>query len=336
MTRYDCEGWLRVTVSDDMPDTVRVRIRHHSAHGKYTDIAIPDNIKELISQMSNSVPSQIWDRILQENPDTELTRKQIYAHWTHINKNKWRLHENQVESAHAVMKKFDGKDIEIIPVKEEKGIAVMAFGLKEILENYGHSIAEVAMDSTWKTNAVGHELYAAVGEANGRALPLAFVFTTSTGEAAPNAKDRMLGDVLEWLAKRCPNIIFTLSDKDQSEINAFRAKIRNAKHQLCYWHAIKYLEERLAEDKAPAKYDCRRAHNLFKFIDPTWAPGVTTKKDHVKEPEASAGGSKTGVNDKSMVGAGVMKERQTNAVAGPEETAVSVEEREATIFYSLQ
>ncbi|TDL14782.1 hypothetical protein BD410DRAFT_680055, partial [Rickenella mellea] len=81
MTRYDCEGWLRVTVSDDMPDTVRVRIRHHSAHGKYTDIAIPDNIKELISQMSNSVPSQIWDRILQENPDTELTRKQIYAHW---------------------------------------------------------------------------------------------------------------------------------------------------------------------------------------------------------------------------------------------------------------
>jgi hypothetical protein len=49
-----------------------------------------------------------------------------------------------------------------------------------------------------------------------------------------------------------------------------------AKHQLCYWHGIKYLQERLAEDKPPAKYDPRTAHAVFDLIDPTWAPGVTS------------------------------------------------------------
>lgn len=52
--------------------------------------------------------------------------------------------------------------------------------------------------------------------------------------------------------------------------------ISSAKHQLCYWHAIKYLEEQLAEDKPPAKSDPQKAHLIFDFIDPTWAPGVTS------------------------------------------------------------
>jgi hypothetical protein len=59
------------------------------------------------------------------------------------------------------------------------------------------------------------------------------------------------------------------------EINTFRHCILGAKHQLCYWHAIQYLEARLTEDKPPAAYDPRKAHSIFNFIDPTWAPGVT-------------------------------------------------------------
>jgi hypothetical protein len=47
------------------------------------------------------------------------------------------------------------------------------------------------------------------------------------------------------------------------------------KHQLCYWHGICYIEERLAEDKPPAYYDPCKAHLVFSFLDATWAPGVT-------------------------------------------------------------
>jgi hypothetical protein len=128
-----------------------------------------------------------------------------------------------------------------------------------------------------KTNALGYELFAIVGEANGQALPLAFAFTASTSqEAQPGAKDRMLQHVIKHIHEGCPNITYTLSDKDMSEINAFRSQIPTAKHQLCYWHAIKYLEERLAEDRPPARYDPRAAHRIFQFIDPTWAPGIAS------------------------------------------------------------
>lgn len=66
--------------------------------------------------------------------------------------------------------------------------------------------------------------------------------------------------------------MFTLSDKDTSECGAVFDK---AKHQLCYWHAIHYLEERLGEDRPSAAYDGRRAKKFRDFIDPTWVPGVT-------------------------------------------------------------
>lgn len=128
-----------------------------------------------------------------------------------------------------------------------------------------------------KTNAVGYELYAVVAEANGQALPLAFAFTASTdGTAAEGAKQRMLQSVLKHINKRCPNISVAHSDKELSEINAIKIELTQAKHQLCYWHAIKYLEERLAEDKPPARYDPRKAHQIHQFIDPTWAPGITS------------------------------------------------------------
>lgn len=106
-------------------------------------------------------------------------------------------------------------------------------------------------------------------------MPFAFMFTVSSGDAAEHAKTRILRDVLKFINARCPNIMFTLSDKDQAEITACQAEIAKAKYQLCYWHGIKYVEERLAENKLPAAYDPQKVHRVFDFIDPTWAPGVT-------------------------------------------------------------
>ncbi|KAF8223632.1 hypothetical protein L208DRAFT_1516442, partial [Tricholoma matsutake] len=172
-----------------------------------------------------------------------------------------------------VLEREEGLNIEIIPIQTKDGISSLAFSFKNILQDYGEEIIEIAMDSTWKTNALGYELYGVVGEANGQALPLAFAFTCSTDStAALGAKDRMLQKVLGHIDQYCPNIADVHLDKDPTELSAVCTALPNARRHLCYWHAIRYLEQQLAEDKLPAKYDPRITHRTFTFVDLTWAP----------------------------------------------------------------
>lgn len=60
---------------------------------------------------------------------------------------------------------------------------------------------------------------------------------------------------------------FTLSDKDDAEINAMQEVWPLAKHQLCAW------KRRLAKlVKGLAFYDAKEAHRLFAIIDEAWLP----------------------------------------------------------------
>ena len=90
----------------------------------------------------------IWQAVLKKHPETNLTEKQIYAHWAHIHEATWRLHDDQVTSALMVLKRTKDLDIEIISVPTEDGILSLAFSFKNILEDYGKEIVKLAMDST--------------------------------------------------------------------------------------------------------------------------------------------------------------------------------------------
>ncbi|KDR77335.1 hypothetical protein GALMADRAFT_66460 [Galerina marginata CBS 339.88] len=277
MDRFECNGRLRITMVDGSPDLAGVKITHHRPHSQYVDISLTDKVDAIIQSMINMPASKAWDSILAQREQGELTEKQIYARWAQLNEEKWRLDDDQALSATKLLQSKEGHEVEIIPTIREDGISAVAFTFKGILEDVGSDIVEVAMDSTWKTNAAGYELYGLVGELNGRAVPLAFCFTASTdGTALEGAKDRLLRTVIRFVAKKCANIKFTLSDKDLTEINGFRTEIPHARHQLCYWHGVRYIEERLAQDKPPAKYSAIRANKVFNFIDPTWAPGVSS------------------------------------------------------------
>ncbi|KAF9023081.1 hypothetical protein BDZ89DRAFT_1193313, partial [Hymenopellis radicata] len=276
MDRFACNGWLRVTFANDDASTARIRLMHHHAHTPYVDINLGQKQKDLIRDLKHLAPSKIWDKILADNPDNEYTEKQVYSEWMHQSEKEWRLDNDQVKSAEKLIRSVEDYTTQVIPITPRPGIHAIAFALKEPLDAIGAETTEVAMDSTWKTNQAGYELYSLVAELNGCAVPIAFIFTTSDGTAEPGTKDLMLQDFIDFIAKRCPNIKFTDSDKETSEINAFQAKMPQAKHQLCYWHSIRYIETRLGEDKPPAAYDPRRANKIFDFIDPTWAPGVTS------------------------------------------------------------
>lgn len=58
------------------------------------------------------------------------------------------MDDDQVKSAIKVLERVDGVDVEIIPIRAEDGISTIAFGFKDILDDYGENITEIAMDST--------------------------------------------------------------------------------------------------------------------------------------------------------------------------------------------
>ncbi|KAK0183673.1 hypothetical protein F5146DRAFT_902066, partial [Armillaria mellea] len=68
---------------------------------------------------------------------------------------------------------------------------------------------------------LGYKLYGIVSAAKGQALPLAFVFTTSTNSSTEEeGKEYLLQQVLQHIAAKCPVIKFILIDKDLSKINS--------------------------------------------------------------------------------------------------------------------
>ncbi|KAG6907426.1 hypothetical protein DXG01_008891 [Tephrocybe rancida] len=288
MQRFKCDGWLHVSVDKNNSSQVILRITHYENHIPYTNISVSEKVEELIGSLVDLPATKIWDIILEKKLEGQLTQKQVYAHWAQHNESRWRLDNDQVLSARKVLEACEGIKVNVIDVPQERGISSLAFAFQEVLSAYGAQITEITMESTWKTNAAGYNLYGIVGEANGQALPLAFAFTASMDNTAePGAKDHMIQSVLKHVREHCPNIHFAHTNKDKSEINAIHAVLPRAKSQLCYWHAIKYLQERVAEDKLPTKYDLRQAHQLFPFIDPTWAPGIAAPgiEDSVHEDD---------------------------------------------------
>jgi transposase-like protein len=131
-------------------------------------------------------------------------------------------------------------------------------------------------------NKQGLELFAGVSDMEGEGLPVSFLFYENNGKAADGAKQRVLTSWYEALKRKGFDPEFTLSDKDDSEINAMRAVWPLAKHQLCLWHAIRALKRRLAKLKQGlSSYNAGEAHTLFDFIDSQWLPYSMLRENEV-------------------------------------------------------
>ena len=116
------------------------------------------------------------------------------------------------------------------------------------------------------------ELFAAVTDMLGEGLPLSYLFITTEANAAPHTKQNAL---IEWFkALRLLEITprFTMSDKDQSEINALREVWPDAKHQLCFWHTLRAIKRRLSQNEPPGLYNALEANAKFKEIDLGFVP----------------------------------------------------------------
>ncbi len=123
------------------------------------------------------------------------------------------------------------------------------------------------------TNGLSFELYALLGEVYGSGLPLVYLLLCSS-DGANGGKEHYLTRFLTAVRDHWHlNMVFTLTDKDWSEINACQAVFPCAKHQLCYWHILRAIKTRLAIlRRMPAYYHTEEAHTEFSWIDPEFVP----------------------------------------------------------------
>ncbi len=116
------------------------------------------------------------------------------------------------------------------------------------------------------------ELFVDVANMLGKGLPLSYLFIMTEEGAAPLTKQNML---IAWMNSICSlriNPWFTLSDKDQSDINALKEVWLGAKHQLCLWHILRALKQCLSQNKNPVLYNALEAHHAFPDIDLAFVP----------------------------------------------------------------
>jgi len=116
------------------------------------------------------------------------------------------------------------------------------------------------------------ELFAGVADMLGEGLPLSYLFISTKANAVPHTKQTPLIAWMTAIRALGINPEFTLSDKDQSEINPLKHVWPQAKHQLCLWHILRALKRRLSQNQNPGSYSAFEAHDAFPDIDPSFVP----------------------------------------------------------------
>nr|VWP01304.1 Nonribosomal peptide synthetase 6 (NPRS 6) (EC (Extracellular siderophore synthetase) [Ganoderma boninense] len=276
MDGFDCHGWLSIRVTDNS-DVVAVTLTHCLSHVPYCPIDLPDDVVTFISENPNQTVSQLWTEILKKHPKPAFSRATVYARWAQNDRKFWKRDDDEVQSATALLREAlelpDGPQIEPIELPNEDGFTGLAFALPQLLGQWGGRIHELALDSTFNTNGSGFELYALLGEVYGSGLPLAYLLLRSS-DGEKGGKERYLTRFLTTVRDRWHlNAVFTLTDKDWSEINACRAVFPWAKHQLCYWHVLRAIKTRLAIlRRMPAFYRAEEAHTEFSWISEDFVP----------------------------------------------------------------
>lgn len=115
-------------------------------------------------------------------------------------------------------------------------------------------------------------MYALLGEGYGSGLPLGFLLIQNKG-GQEGGTQRCLEQFIGYFYDRLETILFGHTDKNMPEINAFRAVLRAAKHQLCFWHALRAIKTRLSIlRRQPAHYDVDSARAEFDFIAADFLP----------------------------------------------------------------
>ncbi|KAJ7917736.1 hypothetical protein B0H13DRAFT_1608132, partial [Mycena leptocephala] len=240
-------------------------------------IDVPEDIKKFIAENTKLRAPQLWKEILKIYPRPSFTQKAVYNYWSKQQQASWRRCNDEFESAKILLQELandEAHKLVSIPMPESDGFRALGFVFPSVLQKWDGVIREVALDSTFKTNKVGFECFALLGEVGGSGVPLGFIFLKSN-KPDLNEKEKYLRAAIRFITVvwhiRTKQV---LSDKDIAEINALLAELPdNIKYQLCFRHCIRAVKTRLSVlGRHPAHYNAAEAFKKFDWIDRNFVP----------------------------------------------------------------
>ncbi|KAF5343906.1 hypothetical protein D9758_012133 [Tetrapyrgos nigripes] len=296
MHTFKCDGWLAIKVFEDDP-CAWIHLKHKEDHILYDGSDVPPEIRTYVKTNFRMSTSALWTEILRLHPKPSFKRHQIASIAQDARRKQWCRDPDQLKSAKIILDECkigsnsSSKSLwSILPINlpSVNGYSGIAFSLPDVLQRFGGPIREISLDSAWNTNGSRFELYALLGEVYGSGCPLGFLLLQSPQSGEAGVKEKYIYSFLEHFKLRydlCP--AFTLSDKDLSEINAFLKSFPDAKHQLCLWHCLRAVKQRLSILHRPPKvYNVTEARNEFgDAINRDFVPvGQVTEADRVDFP----------------------------------------------------
>ncbi|KAF5345200.1 hypothetical protein D9758_009722 [Tetrapyrgos nigripes] len=253
MYTFACKGWLFITVSDLEPFAT-VQLKHDTDHAMYSGQDVPPDIRKYAEENCKLSTTVLWAEILKRDPNPLFKRRAIYAIAASAKCKEWFRDPDELKSANIILE--ENKEagtgghysIASINLPQVKGWSGLPFSLPEVMSKFGGHIREVSLDSAWNTNASHYELYALLGESGDEGV-----------------KEQYIHAFLKHFKNQHElNPPFTLTDKDQSEINAFLKAFPDAKHQLCFWHCLWAIKQQLSILRRPPRfYNVTEARNEF-------------------------------------------------------------------------
>ncbi|KAF8325049.1 uncharacterized protein EI90DRAFT_3157113 [Cantharellus anzutake] len=276
---FGCESHLDITLQVIQGLlTARIDLKHTDDHIPYRATHLPPKALELITLNKDKPLKDLWLDVRREYPTLPFSRDAVYNFWRSLKMKDWKLDDDPVISAKKLLEKASidngwedlPRRVHIIELGESEDYESLGFSITPVLELWRGRIKELVIDSAWKCATGNWELFVLLGEARGSGLPLGWCFVrTKSKQPKAGSKEAVLTTWLrhfrdDWNI----NALVTHSDKDRSE-----KVFPTAKHQLCFWHVLRAVKQRLAVlRRQPAPYNAAQAATEFAFINPIFIP----------------------------------------------------------------
>ncbi|PKY40067.1 hypothetical protein RhiirA4_415555 [Rhizophagus irregularis] len=189
-------------------------LQHSIIHKRPERFGVNENIKEEIRKNIHLTPSDIYRILEHDNPN--LTQKQVHAWWSMLIKQEYiRDDKNQLNSAEVLLNEYGYKTL-LNNTKD--GVKFLSFTtpfFEKMIETQ-----EIVVDATYKTNVLGYELYAIIGQFDGSGFAMAYLFVEGS-KKSDGARTEILTLFFRALYDLgMKNIQFFLTDKDFAQISA--------------------------------------------------------------------------------------------------------------------